>query len=783
MSNTNFGPHDINNQCQRLMQFTSGNTSIPITVSNNQQLVHQIFSPQSSFLNAMASQVPIKQEIFDSCNEQSASQLINTQSSLPNLITRQVLIKQEVFDSNNNDGSNIPVPIKVIGLKPGENLSMNNIQGLLPGAQGSIFLKTNNDFQLVKIGSTLNSGDTNFRPMPIAPKVTTSSTTVAPIAISYHLTSSSGTLNLNQRPVVSSQTSVTSRITASVPSVIVNTTAPSTMKTVSANSVVSTSPAASTQSDKEKIGLPKLHKFFHYFFVDKKIGAEDFCSNLVVILNAESQPGLVNFLNLNILFLRRALYLGELTLEGIRAPPVNVFSSLHPKTATNNQSFIRKSGGRSILVPVNGSQSQKILKSSVTVPALRPSSTVNVPVVNKTMSAATRMVSLTVMAGTTQVRNSQTLLTPAKAQIQAVNSLDKLKPVFTPVSGKRIIQKSPAVTSLKTSQNLSTVVSNVHGLSLPKISNMTVPLLSSISNASGPSLPIMSYGNIKKLPVSTSSTVQRPLNHGIKIDNVQPVNKKNLTISPLAKDDKKEVSPETNVAKLTDIMELGVVDIEKESEISSHEKIGEEIRSCEDKLFLISSVLKEKINKILHKHEIEAYNKDVLALVSHATEQRLKDLVEKMGVVAEHRVDLNRTDPQYEPTQDVRAQLRFLEEVDKAQSDKREAEERQAILKASKSRSKNEELAKLKEQAKAIQKAEMEERLTRDTNLAALQALGPMRKKPRLEDNTVSALTRRVMRPRIKRVCTKDLIFVLQQEKYSCRSQFLYKAYLKSIKK
>ncbi|XP_074102374.1 transcription initiation factor TFIID subunit 4-like [Cotesia typhae] len=806
ISNTNFGLHGINNQYQQLMQFTSDNTSVPITVSNNKQLVHQTVSTQSSFLRTMASQVLISQEIFNGSDNQSATQIISTPSNFPNLMASQVLTKQEVVDSNNNDGSNIvnnsgqndviinnttnnvnnnkPVPIKVIGLKPGQNLSMNNIQGLLPRTQGSIYLKTKNGFQLVTIGSELNNVDQNFQPVRIAPK---------------------GKLNLNQSPVVSSQTSVASRITASVPSVIVNTTASSTMKTISANSVVSTSPAASTQSNEQKNGLQKLYKFFHYLlfkttkaitadgkkqlqnliqsFIDKEIGAEDFSSNLVVILNSESQPGLINFLNLNIQLLRRALYLGELILEGIRAPPVNVFSPLHPMTATNNQIFIKISGARSILLPVNGSQSQKILKSPVTVPATIPSSTVNVSVVNKTMPAASSMVSSTVMVDTTQVKNSRSLLISPKAPIQAVNALDKFKPVFTSVSGKRIIKKSPAVTCLKTYQNLSTVISNINKLSFPKISTTTVPLMSTISNASGISLPIMSYGNVKNLSVSTSSTVQKSLNYEIKIDNLQPVNKKRLTTSALAKDNEREVPLETNVADLTDIMQVGGVDIEKESEIilSSHEKIGVEIRSCEDKLFLISSLLKEKINKILQKHGLEECNEDVLALVSHATEQRLKDLVEKMAVVAEHRVDFNRADPQYEATQDVRAQLRFLEEVDKAQREKREAEERQAILKASKSKSKNDELVKLKEQAKAIQKAEMEERMTRATNLTALQALGPQRKKPRLENN--SALTRRFMRPRIKRVCIRDLIFVLQQEKYSCRSQFLYKIYLKSIKK
>lgn len=111
-----------------------------------------------------------------------------------------------------------------------------------------------------------------------------------------------------------------------------------------------------------------------------------------------------------------------------------------------------------------------------------------------------------------------------------------------------------------------------------------------------------------------------------------------------------------------------------------------------------------------------------------------------------------------------------------------------------------------------MQRAEMEELRQRDANLTALQAIGP-RKKPKLEEGatttvTVSCLitisfrpililptsfqpgasgigvgvsgkTATPLRPRIKRVNLRDMLFYLEQEKESCRSQMLYKAYLK----
>lgn len=84
-------------------------------------------------------------------------------------------------------------------------------------------------------------------------------------------------------------------------------------------------------------------------------------------------------------------------------------------------------------------------------------------------------------------------------------------------------------------------------------------------------------------------------------------------------------------------------------------------------------------------------------------------------------------------------QLKFLEDLDKAERKRHEELEREMLLRAAKSRSKTEdpEQAKLKAKAKEMQRVEMEELRQREANATALQAIGP-RKKPKLDGDLAS---------------------------------------------
>lgn len=61
-------------------------------------------------------------------------------------------------------------------------------------------------------------------------------------------------------------------------------------------------------------------------------------------------------------------------------------------------------------------------------------------------------------------------------------------------------------------------------------------------------------------------------------------------------------------------------------------------------------------------------------------------------------------DKRFDPSQDVRSQLKFLEELDKLERKKHDDSEREVLLKAAKSRSKTEdpEQAKLKMKAREV---------------------------------------------------------------------------------
>ncbi|XP_076448738.1 transcription initiation factor TFIID subunit 4-like [Babylonia areolata] len=351
-------------------------------------------------------------------------------------------------------------------------------------------------------------------------------------------------------------------------------------------------------------------------------------------------------------------------------------------------------------------------------------------------------------------------------------------------------------------QTKTAVVTTAQVQTKPAVPQAIRPPLSQLGPASSKVLmqatkptpsPVVSASRIKTgaaSAVAAAAVIQTPSQ---KTDTSSPVvtHKEKRKFEAL-KDDNDDIN---------DVATMGGVNLSEESKnilATNSELIGSQIRSCQDKTFLPQDVLTSRIAAAAKKQGLEGVSPEVSRIISHATEHVLRDWISKLSTIAEHRIEIYKMDPRFESTSDVRHQLKFLEELDKVEKKRHEEQEREMLLRAIKSRSKNEdpEQLRLKQRAKEMQQAEAEEVRQREANLTALAAIGP-RKKRKLDmddsslhgssstgslSNGPSSSTNRqsvIGRPRIKRVIMKDLQFVMESDRSLCKSQLLYRTFLK----
>ncbi|CAB4062542.1 TAF4 [Lepeophtheirus salmonis] len=150
---------------------------------------------------------------------------------------------------------------------------------------------------------------------------------------------------------------------------------------------------------------------------------------------------------------------------------------------------------------------------------------------------------------------------------------------------------------------------------------------------------------------------------------------------------------------INDVAAMGGVNLQEESQRMQGptDLIGTQIRSCKDETFLQTGLLHSKVPKYA------------------GNEERLKTLLEKLSIIAEHRMDVIKLEEDYEITQDVKSQLSFLGDLDKLERRRHDEAERELLLRAARSRTRTEdpEKEKLKAKAKELQRFE-EERLRHD---------------------------------------------------------------------
>ncbi|XP_030587754.1 transcription initiation factor TFIID subunit 4-like isoform X2 [Archocentrus centrarchus] len=249
---------------------------------------------------------------------------------------------------------------------------------------------------------------------------------------------------------------------------------------------------------------------------------------------------------------------------------------------------------------------------------------------------------------------------------------------------------------------------------------------------------------------------------------------------------------------INDVASMAGVNLNEENArilATSSELVGTKIRSCKDESFLPTGLLLRRILDTAKKFGVTEVPPEVVNLISHATQSRLRTLLEKVSVIAQHRTDGGKDEERHEQTSDVRSQLRFFEQLERLEKQRKDEQEREILLKAAKSRARQEdpEQARLKQKAKEMQQQELAQMRQRDANLTALAAIGP-RKKRKLDSpggagtevasgsaagSSAAASSRQQPRQRITRVNLRDLIFCMEHDRPTARSLILYKALLK----
>ncbi|XP_043248223.1 transcription initiation factor TFIID subunit 4 isoform X3 [Colletes gigas] len=630
--------------------------------------------------------------------------------------------------------SRVVIGQHMIGTRPGApGITLQTLHGLQPGTQGHILLKTETgQYQLIRVGPPPTAG-------------TPAGTTVTPNSIAGNAVvaapSPGTTYRLASVPATVAATITTATTTPVTVTAAATTTPTPPVSTV--QTVQTPTPRQTTDNTKEKCrkflanllelssrepkAVERNVRTLIQELIDTKVEPEEFCDRLERLLNASPQPCLIGFLKKSLPLLRQSLVTKELVIEGIKPPPANV---VFPVTSAT---------------PVVTQQNQ-----------LRP-----------TVAVTPATIPVTAVTATTQIR----VMTPIPAATTTV-------PRPTQPVQQRLIRPVTTVVRSPTAYTVKSTVA-VTGIR--------------------PTAPMVQKPPVTTTIVKTVTTTTQ----GKTVNTTTTVNKAvvpSFVPKPTTKEKEKKTFSSagyTGDDDINDVAAMGGVNLAEESQriLGSTEFVGTQIRSCKDEVFLHMTPLQHRIKQIVSEYGLDEPNQEVAALISHAAQERLKNLVEKLAVIAEHRIDLIKVDPRYEVTQDVRAQLKFLEDLDKVERRRHEEHERELLLRAAKSRAKTEdpEQAKLKAKAKEMQRAEMEELRQREANLTALQAIGP-RKKPKLDvggsasspgsnsglNTSATGINRQMpMRPRLKRVNFRDLLFLLEQEKETCRSTMLYKSYLK----
>ncbi|XP_034529984.1 transcription initiation factor TFIID subunit 4B-like [Notolabrus celidotus] len=231
---------------------------------------------------------------------------------------------------------------------------------------------------------------------------------------------------------------------------------------------------------------------------------------------------------------------------------------------------------------------------------------------------------------------------------------------------------------------------------------------------------------------------------------------------------------------INDVASMAGVNLREENAKILTTMVGSVVKSCQDQPFLSPNPV---LSRILHTGQalgVTDVGPDVVGLVSHATQECLRGLLEKLTLMANHRKATLKEDSWHSQVSDVRSQLRFMEEVENLKKKKKDEEERERLLRLARNRSQSEDPQQqlLKQRAKELQKMEEAQLQQREANLTALAAIGPRRKRPLEQTESQMTLLHRQSVQRVTRVMLRDLLVCMEQDQFLRHSLTLYKAML-----
>ncbi|CAF3469297.1 unnamed protein product [Rotaria socialis] len=322
------------------------------------------------------------------------------------------------------------------------------------------------------------------------------------------------------------------------------------------------------------------------------------------------------------------------------------------------------------------------------------------------------------------------------------------QPLYTTVQPQQkinILQQTPQQTLIGSTASLLSQQQQLQQQARTQISITGLrPLLTSLSSTSNSSLlsgqqQVQSVTQMilqqqqqqdshsQRSFISSTATLQQPQ---IITVNHQPIKTETIHTQP---------SPLTTISSMQQKM---IIKTEDDTSDDNNSSIMDTRHLTHDDRLLSSATLRRRLHELADKdkrltgmviHDDAAY-----ALISNAAQERLKYLLEQVKLVAQHRIDISmKNDPSYQQTNDVKGQIRFLEDLDKIEKQKKDKLEQEKIFRAAKSRSKTNdpEAVKLKQKAKEMQQAQFEEQRQKEANETALAAIGKPKKR-KLEEST-----------------------------------------------